>query len=58
MASPDVDLIAVVVRVPWHKKLVEMAISAGKPVCCEWPLGADLAEAEEMCNRIMHREMP
>ena len=48
---PDIDLIAVVVRVPWHKKLVMAAIEANKPVCCEWPLGAHLAEATEMANK-------
>ncbi|MEC9046268.1 MAG: Gfo/Idh/MocA family oxidoreductase [Pseudomonadota bacterium] len=58
VASPDVDLVAVVVRVPWHKELVEMAISAGKPVCCEWPLGADLAEAEEMADKAARNNLP
>ena len=48
--SPDVDLVAVVVRVPWHKDLVMAAMRAGKPVFCEWPLGANLAEAEEMAD--------
>ena len=34
-AHPEVDLVTVVVRVPWHKELVLAAIGAGKPVCCE-----------------------
>lgn len=50
VAHPDVDLIAVVVRVPLHKQLVMAAIDARKPVCCEWPLGAHLAEATEMSD--------
>jgi len=50
VAHPDVDLIAVVVRVPLHKQLVMAAIEANKPVCCEWPLGADLADAAEMAD--------
>lgn len=50
VAHKDVDLIAVVVRVPWHKKLVMPALQAGKPVCCEWPLGANLADAKEMAD--------
>jgi len=45
VAHPDIDLITVVVRVPLHKQLVMAAIEANKPVCCEWPLGADLADA-------------
>lgn len=50
VAHPDIDLIAVVVRVPLHKQLVMPALVAGKPVCCEWPLGADLADAQEMAD--------
>lgn len=49
-AHPDVDLVAVSVRVPWHRDLVMSALEAGKPVFCEWPLGANLAEAEEMAT--------
>jgi predicted dehydrogenase len=50
VAHPDVDLIAVVVRVPWHKELVMPALQAKKPVCCEWPLGANLADATEIAD--------
>ncbi len=50
IAHPDIDLVAVVVRVPGHRDLVMGALEAGKAVFCEWPLGASLAEAEEMCN--------
>ena len=49
-ADPDIDLVVVSVRVPWHKDLVMAALKAGKPVFCEWPLGANLAEAEEMAD--------
>ena len=50
VTHPDVDLIAVVVRVPLHRELVMSAIEANKQVCCEWPLGAHLAEATEMAD--------
>ena len=40
VAHPDVDLVAVVVRVPGHHDLVDEALEAGKAVFCEWPLGA------------------
>jgi len=50
IAHPDIDLISVVVRVPGHHRLVMSALEAGKSVYCEWPLGADLAEAEDMAN--------
>ncbi|HZQ99587.1 MAG TPA: Gfo/Idh/MocA family oxidoreductase [Chloroflexota bacterium] len=49
-ASPEIDLISVVVRVPGHKALVDKALRAGKAVFCEWPLGRDLAEAEAMAE--------
>jgi predicted dehydrogenase len=47
-AEPGIDLIAVCVRVPGHRELVMAGLGAGKAVLCEWPLGANLAEAEEM----------
>ncbi len=48
LADPEVDLVTVVVRVPGHHGLVMRALGAGKHVYCEWPLGATVAEAEEM----------
>lgn len=48
IASPEVDLVVVAVKVPHHKELVEKVIKAGKQVYCEWPLGNGLEEATEM----------
>jgi predicted dehydrogenase len=45
---PDVDLVAVVVKVPAHYELVAAALAAGKHVYCEWPLAVDLAQAREL----------
>ena len=45
---PDIDLVSVSVKVPWHYEMVMAALEAGKHVFCEWPLGANLAEAERM----------
>jgi len=45
---PDIDLVSVSVRVPLHHQMVMAALEAGKHVFCEWPLGANLSEAEEM----------
>jgi predicted dehydrogenase len=42
--------VAVSVRVPLHHELTMAAIRAGKPVFCEWPLGANLREAEELAG--------
>lgn len=50
VTHPDVDLVSVSVRVPWHHAMVLAALQAGKHVFCEWPLGVNLAEAEEMAS--------
>ncbi len=47
---PEIDLVSVCVRVPFHHSMVMAALQAGKNVICEWPLGANLAEAEEMAT--------
>jgi predicted dehydrogenase len=47
-AHPDVDLVAVTVKVPDHYPPVMAAIEAGKHVYCEWPLGRTTAEAVEL----------
>jgi predicted dehydrogenase len=46
--EPDIDLVSVVVKVPNHHEVVMAVLGAGKHVYCEWPLGANLAQAEEM----------
>jgi predicted dehydrogenase len=46
----DVDVVVVTVKVPEHRAIVLAALDAGKHVYCEWPLGRDLAEAEEMAE--------
>ena len=48
--EPDIDLVSVVVKVPSHREVVVAALNAGKHVYCEWPLGANLAEAEAMAE--------
>src|SRR5213594_1233800 len=59
MAShPEVDLIVVCVRVPGHRELVMAGLQAGKSVFCEWPLGKNLAEAEEMAGLARQRALP
>lgn len=48
--SPDVDLVTVTVKVPYHLELVTAALEAGKHVYCEWPLGNGLAEARTLAK--------
>lgn len=46
--DPEIDLVAVAVKVPDHRDLVLGALKAGKHVYCEWPLGRDTKESEEL----------
>ncbi|HEY7163098.1 MAG TPA: Gfo/Idh/MocA family oxidoreductase [Candidatus Binatia bacterium] len=47
-ADRSVEAVAVAVRVPAHYQLAKNALEAGKHVFCEWPLGANTKEAEEL----------
>src|SRR5947209_7213945 len=48
VTRPDIDVVAVTVKVPHHRELVSAALAAGKAVYCEWPLGRDLEDARAM----------
>jgi predicted dehydrogenase len=48
VTQPDIDVVAVTVKVPRHRELVCAALAAGKTVYCEWPLGRDLDDARAM----------
>src|SRR5215472_16691417 len=48
--SPEIDAVAVVVRVPSHYAPTKAALEAGKHVYCEWPLGRTTAEAVELAQ--------
>jgi len=50
VASPEIDAVAVVVRVPSHYAPTKAALEAGKHVYCEWPLGQTTAEAVELAG--------
>src|SRR5438132_1609890 len=48
VTRPDIDVVAVTVKVPNHRQLVSAALAAGKAVYCEWPLGRDAGDARAM----------
>jgi predicted dehydrogenase len=48
ISAPDIDIISICVKVPYHRNLVLDALANGKHVYCEWPLGRTAAEADEM----------
>lgn len=50
LAHPDIDAVAVVLRVPSHYEPTMAALNAGKHVYTEWPLGKSTAEAKEMAD--------
>ena len=50
LRNAEIDAVAVLVRVPLHHPLTMDALEAGKHVYTEWPLGANLPEAEEMAE--------
>ena len=50
LALPDVDAVAVVVKLPMHYELAKDAIEAGKHTYVEWPLGTTTAQAEELTD--------
>ena len=47
---PDIDAVAVSLRVPAHYEPTMDALNAGKHVYTEWPLGRTTAEAVEMAD--------
>ncbi|WP_110647247.1 Gfo/Idh/MocA family protein [Salinicola peritrichatus] len=55
VASPEVDLVVVTVKVPHHLELVTAALEAGKHVYCEWPLGNGLVEARKLAQLAQER---
>lgn len=45
---PEVDLVVITVKVPFHLELAQAALAAGKHVYCEWPLVRTTSEAETL----------
>ena len=50
LAHPDIQAVAVSLRVPSHYQITKDALNAGKHVFTEWPLGANIEEAEELAG--------
>lgn len=50
IALPEVELVVVSVKVPFHAELVLAAIERGKNVLCEWPLAVGLNEAIQIAD--------
>ncbi|MDQ1480453.1 MAG: hypothetical protein QOI44_1314, partial [Actinomycetota bacterium] len=50
VSRSDIDVVVVTVKVPHHHELVSAALTAGKAVYCEWPLGRDLDDARAIAQ--------
>ncbi len=50
ISRPEVDVVAISVKVPEHGRLIRDALAAGKHVFSEWPLGTDLDQARPLAD--------
>jgi len=57
VTQDEVDLVVVSVKVPHHLELVTAALTAGKHVLSEWPLGNGTAEAEKLAALAVSRKV-
>lgn len=48
VAHPDVDVVAIAVKVPEHDALIRAALEEGKHVFSEWPLAVDADQAHRL----------
>src|SRR5579871_2955297 len=53
--DPEIDVVDVCVRVPYHHEIVMAALNADKHVYCEWPLAATVDQAVEMAETAERR---
>lgn len=57
VSRPEIDLVVIAVKVPEHHQIVTDALAAGKMVFCEWPLGRNLLEAEELAGLAREKQL-
>ncbi len=51
LSHPEIEAVAIVLRVPSHYEPTMAALAAGKHVYTEWPLGQTTLQAEEMAAK-------
>lgn len=52
---PDIDIVAICVKAPFHYAIAREALLAGKHVYCEWPLAFTTEQAEELVQLALKR---
>jgi len=57
-ACPDIDVVIVAVKVPYHREVVAAALQNRKAVYCEWPLGNGLAETMYLAKLANDKKVP
>jgi predicted dehydrogenase len=57
ISDDSVAIVSISVKTPDHAPLVEAALKAGKPVYCEWPLGRNLVETEQLAALAAERDV-
>ena len=45
---PNIDVVSVCVKAPYHYEIARNALQAGKHVYCEWPLAVTMEQAREL----------
>lgn len=50
ISDTEIDVVDVCVKAPNHYEIVMAALKAGKHVFCEWPLGANSSQSQEMAE--------
>ena len=58
IANPEVDLVSVSVKAPLHYEMTMAALRVSKPVFTEWPLAANVQQAEEMTALAVEKGIP
>jgi predicted dehydrogenase len=55
--SSEIDIVSIAVRIPLHHPIAMAALAAGKHVFCEWPLGMNSSQAQEMAKAAKARKV-
>lgn len=55
--SPEIDLVIVTVKVPYHFELVKAALQSGKHIYCEHPLGNGLEETKLLAETATNKNV-
>ena len=52
---PEIDLVSICVKAPFHYEIARAALDAGKHVYCEWPLAFTVSEVEKLAQLAAER---